>query len=309
MMTLNRSGFASLCGQPDDTVMFGRRAFLRNGTLILGAASLGQGMLRAEPQKPVTTFGLVTDLHYADKPPGGSRHYRATPRKLADASEKFRSEKPDFVVELGDFIDAAESVSTELNWLKHINREFSTSCPDRHYVLGNHCVYTLRKQEFLETVGQKKSYYSFDSGDCHFVVLDACFRSDGMPYGRKNFQWTDPNVPAAELDWLREDLQATSKKTVVFAHQRFDVSNHYGVRNAADVRTVLEESDRVLAVFQGHSHQNDYREIGGIHYCTLVAMVEGEAAESSGYSIGRIDVDGTLHLSGFRKQAGYRWSV
>ena len=308
-MTSNREIVASACGRSDDTVVLGRRAFLRNGILVLGAGSHCRSLIGADRQKPVTTFGLVTDLHYADKPPGGSRHYRETPGKLADASAKFRSEKPDFVVELGDFIDAAESVSAELAYLKRINREFSAVCRNRHYVLGNHCVYTLRKQEFLDAVEQKKSYYAFDSGDCHFVVLDACFRSDGVPYGRKNFQWTDPNLPAAELDWLREDLQATSKKTVVFAHQRLDVSDHYGVRNAASVRKILEESGRVLAVFQGHSHKNDYREIGGIHYCTLVAMVEGTGAESSGYSIGRVDRDGTLHLSGFRKQSSYQWTV
>ena len=50
-------------------------------------------------------------------------------------------------------------------------------------------------------MGQKKSYYSFDSGKFHFIVLDSCFRSDGQPYGRKNFEWTDPNIPAAEVDW------------------------------------------------------------------------------------------------------------
>ena len=306
-MKVNRKAAVSACGWPDSTVAFGRRSFLRNGVLILGTAGLCRPSAGADRLKPVTRFGLVTDLHYADKPPGGSRHYRDTPGKLADASERFRNEKPDFVVELGDFIDAAESVSAELDYLKRINREFSASCRNRHYVLGNHCVYTLRKQEFLEGVEQKKSYYSFDSGDCHFVVLDACFRSDGVPYGRQNFQWTDPNLPAVELDWLKEDLRATSRKTVVFAHQRLDVNNHYGVRNAASVRQVLERSGQVLAVFQGHSHKNDYREIGGIHYCTLVAMVEGAGTENSGYSMVSIDRDGTLRLSGFRKQSSYEW--
>ncbi len=58
-------------------------------------------------------------------------------------------------------------------------------------MLGNHCVYTLIKREFLDGVEQKRSYYSFDSGDFHFVVLDSCFRSDGEPYRRKNFKWID----------------------------------------------------------------------------------------------------------------------
>ena len=52
----------------------------------------------------------------------------------------------------------------------------------------------------------------------------------------------------------------------MFAHQRLDVTNDYCIKNATDVRKVLEASGKVLAVFQGHNHKNDYNEIGGIHY-------------------------------------------
>jgi alkaline phosphatase len=64
----------------------------------------------------------------------------------------------------------------------------------------------------------------------------------------------------------------------------------------------------VLAVFQGHSHQNDYREVGGIHYATLAAMVEGSGAASNGYSAATLRPDGSLVLAGFRRQASYTWS-
>ena len=291
-------------------VQLDRRAFLKNGTLLLAtAATVDASSIFADEQGAKFRVGLVTDLHYADKPPAGSRHYRESPGKLAEAAEQFGKDKPEFLVELGDFIDAADSVETELRYLKRINRDFSAICKNRHYVLGNHCVYTLKKQEFLEGVEQKQSYYSFDSGDFHFVVLDSCFRSDGEPYGRKNFQWTDPNIPAAEIEWLKADLKATSKKTVVFAHQRLDVSNHYGVKNAAEVRKVLENSEKVLAVFQGHSHMNDHKDIEGIHYCTLVAMVEGSGAESNGYSVMSLTDSATIRITGFRKQQSYNWQT
>lgn len=166
---------------------------------------------------------------------------------------------------------------------------------------------TLTKAEFLDGVEQKQSYYSFDRGDFHFVVLDACFRSDGEPYGRKNSKWNDANIPAAEVEWLQADLKATRKKTVVFAHQRLDVSTDHGVKNCPEVQKVLEESGKVLAVFQGHSHQNDLKDIGGIHYCTLVAMVEGSGSENNGYSVMEIAPDSTIRLTGFRKQSGYDW--
>lgn len=290
-----------------------RRAFLRDGSLIL----LGAGLTMPAADRlfaddgdaaRAVRVGLVTDLHYADKPPAGTRYYRETLAKFAEAAERFTGDEPDFVVELGDFIDAADTVDEEKKYLQRIQREFSMLPGEHHYVLGNHCVYTLTKDEFLEGVEKEKSFYSFDAGGVHFVVLDSCFRSDGEPYGRKNFEWTDPNIPAEQVEWLTADLAAASSPTIVFAHQRLDVSNHYGVKNAGQVRTVLEDSERVLAVFQGHSHRNDYNEIAGIHYCTLVAMVEGSGAESNGYASMDVFRDGMIRITGHRRQSNYEWS-
>jgi alkaline phosphatase len=70
---------------------------------------------------------------------------------------------------------------------------------------------------------------------------------------------------------------------------------------------VLEDSGKVLAVFQGHSHKNDLKDINGIHYCTLVAMVEGSGTENNGYSLMDVFDGGTIRLAGFRQQKGYEW--
>jgi alkaline phosphatase len=291
----------------DNHMRLGRRAFLKHGTLVLTAASLSSSKLFADDETPSLRVGLVTDLHYADKAPAGTRHYRETLAKLEEAATQFEQDNPSFLVELGDLIDAADSVDVETAYLKTINREFSAICTDRHYVLGNHCVDTLKKEEFLGGVEQERSYYSFDRGGFHFIVLDSCFRSDGEPYGRKNFHWTDANVPAAEIEWLEADLKTNDKPVIVFAHQRLDVTNNHGVKNAAQVREVLEKSSNVQVVLQGHSHKNDHNEIGGIHYCTLVAMVEGSGAENNGYSTMDVLDGGVIRLSGFRKQADYEW--
>lgn len=287
-----------------------RRAFLQQGSLILLGSAVGtssDSAAKANVARPKVGIGLITDLHYADKPARGSRYYRQTPDKLAEAVKQFRKDKPDFVVELGDFIDAADSVKAELGYLKRINRDFSAISKNRHYVLGNHCVYTLTKQEFLDGVEQKKSYYSFDQGGFHFIVLDACFRGDGKPYGRKNFKWTDPNLQAKEIEWLKSDLKTAQGKAIVFIHQRLDVRNHYGVKNATAVRKVFEDSGKVTAVFQGHNHINDHKLINGIHYCTLVAMVEGSGAKNNSYSSVSVFEDGSIQVTGYRKQKGYTW--
>jgi predicted phosphodiesterase len=299
---------AAMRNTDQQSLRLGRRAFIQDGTLLLAAAATADASaLFADDDQDRLRVGLITDLHYADKPPAGTRHYRETLGKLVEAGTQFEKHKPTFVVELGDLIDAADSVETEQAYLKTINQEFARVSKDRHYVLGNHCVDMLTKAEFLAGVAQKESYYSFDRGNFHFIVLDACFRSDGEPYGRKNSKWTDANIPKAELEWLEADLKASTKKTIVFAHQRLDVSNDYGVKNCPEVRKLFEESGKVLAVFQGHSHQNDLADIAGIHYCTLVAMVEGSGAENNAYSVMEIARDGTIHFTGFRKQKAYDW--
>ena len=295
------------------TSRLSRRAFIRNGSLVLFGAGLGSSpavdLFAAESDaKRVVRIGLITDMHYADRAPNGSRYYRETLGKLAEAAKRFEQDKPEFVVELGDLIDAADSVAVEKGYLKRINKDFAALPGEKHYVLGNHCVYTLTKDEFLDGVGQKKSYYSFDAGGFHFVIVDSCFRGDGKPYGRKNFKWTDPNIPAAEVEWLKADLKKAKGQTIVFAHQRLDVSNHYGVKNAAAVRKVLEESGNVLAVLQGHSHKNDYKEIAGIHYCVLAAMIEGSGERNNGYSTMDIFAGGAIRITGFRRQKKYEWS-
>jgi len=284
----------------------GRRAFLKHGTLLLAAAQ-SRALLADDAEQAPLRFGLITDLHHADKPPAGTRYYRETLGKLAEAGKQFKRDKVAFLVELGDFIDAADTPEIELGYLERVNRDFKSIADDRHYVLGNHCVDMLTKEEFLGAIGRDKSYYSFDRGGWHFVVLDSCFRSDGQPYGRKSSDWKDANIPADQLEWLATDLVSSKQPTIIFAHQRLDEGGVHAVRNAAEVRRILEKSGHVQAVFQGHSHENAYQDIAGIHYCTLVAMIEGSGPDNNGYSTVTVSPNGDIQLTGFRNQKSREW--
>lgn len=287
-----------------------RRAFLHQGSLLLAAGGVAGAKAFAFDEKPVVRAALMTDLHYADKASSGTRYYRETRAKLADAAKKFAEEKLDFLVELGDLVDAADTVEKEKGWLKEINKDFSAIAKERHYVFGNHCVQTLTKEEFLEIVGQERMHHAFDSGGVRFIVLDACFRGDGKPYSRHNkFDWTDANLPREQLDWLADELKKTLGKVVVFAHQRLDIAKKHEVKNAAAARKILADSKKVLAVFQGHSHENDHQEIDGIHYCTLRSMIDGSGEENSGYSKLEIAANGAIRVTGFRKQKHYDWKA
>jgi predicted phosphodiesterase len=301
---------------PDDNlqpVRHCRRAFLRQGTLYLAASSFGWDAAsdaiaaEADRAQPKVRVGLVTDLHYADRPPAKARFYRETPAKLAEAAERFKQEKVECVVELGDLIDSRGTLAGAKQDLNRVAKELAAVPGRLHRVIGNHCVYELVKPEFLEIVGQERTFYSFDVGGYHFVILDACFRSDGTPYGRKNFVVTDTSIPPAEAEWLRADLKQTPHKTIAFVHQQLDVDFVFGIKGAPAIRKILEQSGKVLAVFQGHLHRNLHSEIGGIHYCTMMAMVEGSGRDNNAYAVMDVLPGDLIRVSGLRKQTSYTW--
>jgi len=298
---------------PTETARAGRRDFLQQSCCAAVGWGLSawprdaSGAADAAVEPALVRIGLVTDLHYADKPPGGSRHYRDSLAKLAAAGRQFVQAQTDVVIELGDFIDSAESLEAEKGYLRTVQAEFAKIPGACHHVLGNHCVSALTKPEFLEIAGQASSYYSFDLKHVHCIILDACFRSDGAGYERGNFQWTDSYIPPAELAWLQADLQAAAGPVLVFVHQCLDVEPPYGVKNAAEIRQTLEASGRVLAVLQGHHHPGGYRQINGIHYGTLRAMVEGAGPERNAFAVVELGANRELRVNGLGQQASYHW--
>jgi hypothetical protein len=132
-------------------------------------------------------------------------------------------------------------------------------------------------------------------------VLDANYKADGNDYERGNFDWTDANIPPEELAWLRRDLAEAPGPVVVFTHQLLDGVGSVYVKNAAEVRHVLEVSGKVLAVFQGHHHAGSYSCIAGIHYYTLKALVEGSGSDNNSYAIVEIRPNGGITVTGYRR--------
>jgi Calcineurin-like phosphoesterase len=289
-----------------------RREFVKVSTLVLTGLGTGTrayaGQASGPEPAPLLRFGVLTDVHYADKDTRGTRHYRDSLSKMRQAVAELNRRDLAFAVELGDFIDAAGgSVETELDYLRTIDAAFADLTCDRHYVLGNHCIDILTKHEFLHHSGAREPHYSFDAAGVHFVILDACYRQSGEPYGRQNGHWQDTVIPLAELDWLRADLASGDTPTIVFAHQRLDATASHSVKNHAEVRAVLEESGRVAAVLQGHSHENDLVTVEGIPYCTIRALIEGAGEDNNSFGIASVFADGSLRIDGYLQQADYAW--
>jgi alkaline phosphatase len=309
----------------------------------LGAAALG-----AQQSAALVTFGLITDTHVCDKADqspaialnASPRYFTGGATKLEAFGRAMNDAKADFIAELGDFTDnpAAPTLTAEqrrtaaLGFMETAEARLAAFKGPRYHVFGNHDTDQASKEDFLAKVANTgtatgASYYSFDKGGVHFIVLDASFKKDGTSYSGvpgtagAGYSWDDANVPAAELAWLKADLAATKSPTVVLTHQLLNNQELvdaafdplHAIRNAGDVRAILEGSKKVLVVFSGHYHDGGYQEINGIKYLVLQANAAygNDASYHNQYSTVKIFSEGrkfTLALSGNGGQRSYAFS-
>ncbi len=253
-------------------------------------------------------FGVVTDAHYADAPSRGTRFYRESRTKLREAVTQLEAARVGLLAQLGDIKDmvAGEPAARTLDHLSLIGREFAAFRGPVCHVLGNHDIDNVSKPQALSLlrstgIDEGRSFYSFRRGGVRFIALDACYTKAGHDYDRGNFDWRDANVPAAQLDWLRAELAVSAEPVIVLAHQRLDGAGDVYVANSAAVREAFESSRKVLAVFQGHDHGGARTRVGGIHYYTLKAVVEGSGPDNNAYAVVDVHPDFSISVIGYRR--------
>jgi predicted phosphodiesterase len=261
-----------------------RRKFVETIITVIGGASLPGSMLaKANMKTRPLRFGIVTDPHYAERPPHNNRYYRDSLAKVSECVELMNEQNVDFLIELGDLKDEGVSPkeSETLNFLATIEKTLQGFNGPLYHVLGNHDHDSISKQQFLDAISnhgfsKARNYYAFNRKGFHFVVLDANYMADGKPYDHGNFDWRDVHIPDDQLNWLKEDLNNNHRKpAVVFVHQQLDsiaFEPKHRVHcpdNADAARAVLEEAGNVIAVFQGHYHNGSLNKFNNIYYYTL----------------------------------------
>lgn len=183
------------------------------------------------------------------------------------------SKGADFIVCLGDFCHSKEEHRGFLDiW---------NSFPgEKHLVLGNHDTDASDKLTLMRFWGVDRFYYSFDCGPFHFCVLDTnTVTKDGVDYdyGNANYFAFAPyreNLSQSQVRWLRADLDATDKPTILFSHASL-YNVECGIRNREQVHGVLTEANRkagfqkVVASLNGHNHVDSHLAVDGIHYIDI----------------------------------------
>jgi len=270
----------------------------------------------------IVRIGVVADVHAHDtESPVEHKVMSNYGERLGAFVDAMNAWPADTVIELGDFVNGAFVLGADYGdptriplILEDALGVFSgLACPT-HYVLGNHDMYDLSKAEFLAAVGQEESYYSFDLGGYHFVILDAEYNDPGEDDYDHVFMRVKCRIPRHELDWLKGDLVETDLPTIVCVHQPFDSefdANAGGppVVNNEEVRQILSDSGVVIAVFQGHDHENRYAFIDEIHYVTFAAMVDHTDPTPPTWAYVTVDPGSeTITIEGAGEQADYELS-
>jgi len=261
-------------------------------------------------------LGIFTDLHAHDaNSPLDDFEMVGWETRLSACIGSMNAWPADLMIQLrdlvnGQFVLGADFIEAERipGILQEVEDVYARFDGPRYYVLGNHDVESLTKEEFRAGIGVDELTYAFDEGGFHFVVLDAQFRLDGSDRG-DDFWYMQGFIPPELAEWLREDLASSSVPTIVFVHQRLDAwrLEEPEIANQEEIRKILEADGDVAAVFQGHDHWGDYTEINGIHYVTFAALI-GRISEDKPDTWAYVTLDAearTIQINGVGEQADY----
>lgn len=252
-------------------------------------------------------FAIVSDLHYGYR----DYEYKGVYRKLSSQSRRLLTDAvndlrtnhhPDFIVNLGDIIED-EARDLDLKKIAECRAILDTAgCPIYH-ISGNHEQWGLSQSEITSSLGLDNLFYKITHDRLDFYFLFSHNHPKGDPI----------TIDQEQIEWLRTSLQDSSREALIFVHHPLtdmDLTGNFWFENAeawaliynrAEVRTLLESTSKIRAVFNGHMHWHHQQTINKIPYITLQSMIEnynGTGIPAGCYAVIDITPD-TLHVQIF----------
>ncbi len=244
-------------------------------------------------QEPLFTFGVIADVQYADLPDAGTRHYRKSPAKLAEAVAHFNMAQVGFVVSLGDFIndnikgyDTLNSITSGLSMpLYHVagNHDFDPALPgikatiDRMALNRLNYSFSNESWRFIVLNGNDISLYTSRKGSGSYKKAEAMLaglKAQGLPQAQS---WNGA-IGAKQMKWLERELQKAEKnseRVILACHFPLQSAKTSGVLwNSNEVNTLISKYPDVFAFLAGHGHISQHIPADGIHHIMFKGMVE-----------------------------------
>lgn len=204
-------------------------------------------------------FLAFGDLHYDEMSDGDER--------IDELLCHIRENQSDFCISLGDCCHPLDKNKAVLKKLE------AAEIPV-YFTIGNHETSHCHLEDVLEFYSLQNPYYSFTYGEYKFIVMNSCyFRHHHLeiPYDGGNYKENGaiyPLIPAAEMEWLKKELE-DGKKHIIFSHH--SLANDFrgrGVSNREEVRNLFHDK-KVILCMNGHDHGDGLSFIDNIPFYTV----------------------------------------
>ncbi|MEO0262870.1 MAG: metallophosphoesterase [candidate division WOR-3 bacterium] len=195
----------------------------------------------------------------------GDRTGGADQKVFEKIIEEISKNNLDFVINVGDLIEGYIGDENLINarWDTILNTIKKLPCPF-YFVPGNNDIWNEKSREIYIKRTNSKTYYSFDYGNVHFIIIDNSIING----------WEE--IDTLQLNWIKKDLSNTEKEIIFcFFHKPFWI-NAVREKKTDIIHEILKTKKKVY-VISGHLHVFTKTSIDNIKY-----LVAG----SSGGSIG-----------------------
>lgn len=169
--------------------------------------------------------------------------------QIIDYVNSMKSESPVYGISLGDL------VWDNMTYFQEYATEIKRLGLPVFQVVGNHDHDRTVLMDDYNAARQFESnfgptYYSYNIGNCHFVVLDNVDYNGHSDYSA--------HITQNQLDWLKEDLKHVSKDKLIILGTHIYTSRRdrptLGLRNKEDLYKLLEGYK--VRILTGHLHNN-----------------------------------------------------
>ena len=212
-------------------------------------------------------LGIFTDPHYSlQERRSADRRPALSLGKIGVAMADFQKEKVDLCLCLGDLVDdgdQSEPPEARLGRLVEFVRSFGIPV---YFLGGNHDFEMFDPASFSRFTDSEIPPCVLETPTHSFLFLDANYRSDFRHFSEAGVEWTDSNLTREAIRFLEDFLKTAEKPVVVCLHENLDpyIPEDHLVKNAPEVRRILEESGKVSLVLQGHYHKGADHTVGKI---------------------------------------------
>lgn len=218
----------------------------------------------------------ISDAHFSSYEKNTSYKFlEKSPELLDDAIFQINTSGPyNFVIFTGDLVNRPE----ESELLKFIEHAKNLNCP-WYGIDGNHDIAIsgkLTKEKFRSVLNSNNKNMDFDKIYYAFTPKRG-FRVICLDSIIDYKVTTNGEIPEAELDWLREELDNHRKDVVILCtHVPVEepfASPQHKMLNENEVKSLIRSYDNPIIVLQGHYHGTMAKQKDNIIYISCPSLV------------------------------------